>query len=193
MQVNHKVVLVGGGHCHALFLKEWAYNPLPGVQLLLISRDKLTPYSGMLPGYVAGHYSYEDIHIDLEMLCAWSGVQFLEREMKGIDLATKSIRLEDFPDVTYDTLLLDTGSTPLLNVPGSESHTTPVKPVYSFIDRWNEILSSNAKVIGVVGAGAGGYELVMAMAYKLRNRPTAIHWFLRGISRKSGHSNTFEF
>ena len=139
----------------------------------------------MLPGYVAGHYSYEDIHVNLEKLCAWTGVQFLEREMKGIDLATKSIRLEDYPDVTYDTLSLDTGSTPLLNVPGSELHTTPVKPVYSFIDRWNEILSSNAKQIGVVGAGAGGYELIMAMAHKLRNRPTSIHWFLRGISPMS--------
>lgn len=180
MHDKHNVVLVGGGHCHALFLKAWASDPLPGVQLTLISRDKLTPYSGMLPGYVAGHYSYEDIHIDLEKLCNWAGVQFLEREMKGIDLDTKSIQLDNYPDVPYDTLLLDTGSTPLLNVPGSESHTTPVKPVYSFIERWNEILDSQAKEIGVVGAGAGGYELVMAMAHKLKNRSASIHWFLRG-------------
>ena len=180
MQSSHNVILVGGGHCHALFLKKWAENPVQGVQLTLISRDKLTPYSGMLPGYIAGHYNYEDIHVDLAKLCTQANVKFIEREMKSIDLKNKSVVLENFPDVSYDTLLLDTGSTPLLNVPGSESYTTPVKPVYNFIDRWNEILASNAKEIGVVGAGAGGYELVLAMAHRLRNQATSIHWFLRG-------------
>jgi len=162
MKRSYKIILVGGGHCHSLFLKLWAKNPMPDVQLTLISRDVLTPYSGMLPGFVAGHYSHKDIHINLAQLCAWSNVEFIEDEMIGINLDSKRV-----------------------DIPGSDPYTTPVKPVYSFISRWNEILNSNASQIGVVGAGAGGYELVMAMAYKLRNSSISVHWFLRGDSPMS--------
>jgi len=178
--ISCDVVLVGGGHSHALFLRQWALNPLPGVQLTLISRDVLTPYSGMLPGYVAGHYSYEDIHIDLQKLCAWAGVRFIERELTAIDLDKRTLKVNGHPDVLYDLLLLDTGSTPLLNVPGAATHTTPVKPVYSFIDRWKNLQETDSTEIGVVGAGAGGFELTMAMAHRLRDKPINIHWFIRG-------------
>ena len=182
------MVLIGGGHSHALFLRQWALNPLPGVQLTLISRDVLTPYSGMLPGYVAGHYSYDDIHVNLQKLCSWAGVHFIEDEMTGIDLVNKNVKVRESETVSYDLLLLDTGSTPLLNVPGAAAHAIPVKPVYSFIERLRELEQSNATEIGIVGAGAGGYELAMAIAHRFRDNPMNIHWFLRGERALSDRS-----
>ncbi len=177
--LEHDVVLVGGGHSHALVLRRWAMNPLPGVRLTLVSKDTLTPYSGMLPGYVAGHYSFEDIHIDLLQLCAWAGVRFIQTEMTGIDLDKKTLQLAGRPDIGYDVLALDTGSTPTLEIPGAKEFSTPVKPVYSFIERWLSVQDRNPKNLGVVGAGAGGFELIMAMAHRLKSSSVSLHWFLR--------------
>ena len=59
------VCFVGGGHSHALVLRSWAMRPIPGVRLTLVSSTVKTPYSGMLPGLIAGHYEHDDIHVDL--------------------------------------------------------------------------------------------------------------------------------
>ena len=59
------LLLVGGGHSHVQVLKHFAMNPVPGVRLTLVSDADVAPYSGMVPGYIAGHYALDEIHIAL--------------------------------------------------------------------------------------------------------------------------------
>ena len=69
-----RLLLIGGGHSHVEVVRRWGLAPEPGVAVTLISPDRHTPYSGMLPGYIAGHYSHADCHIDLDAICAQAGV-----------------------------------------------------------------------------------------------------------------------
>ncbi len=183
------LVLVGGGHSHSLLIRKWAMQPLPGVRLTLVSESPLTPYSGMLPGLLAGHYSHKQVHIDLVRLCKWAGVRFITARMNAIDLPGMRIHLDGRPAIEFDLLSLDTGSTPDLSVPGARDFATPVKPVSQLFDRWQELSQSvkhkDQTDLGVVGSGAGGFEIVTALRYAMPDSVT-LHWMLRGQTCLNG-------
>jgi selenide,water dikinase len=169
-----------------LLIRKWAMRALPGVRLTLVSSDSHSPYSGMLPGLIAGHYTSDEIHVDLRLLCSWAGVRFIEETMLDLDLVSRQIQFKNRPPMSFDVCSLDTGSTPDLSVKGASVASTPVKPVYNFHKRWQRILERvNASdavsmSIGVVGSGAGGFELITAMRHALPNTLVKCHWFLRG-------------
>ncbi|MCH8499893.1 MAG: selenide, water dikinase SelD [Marinobacter sp.] len=165
------LVLVGGGHAHALVIRMLAMRPLPGVRVTLISDSGMTPYSGMLPGLVAGHYSHEQVHIDLPQLCRWAGVGFIEARVTGLEPVSKVLHLEQQGVVSYEKVSFDTGSTPDVRLPGAGEHVIGVKPVSRFFDKWQQLRAvaeqGRGGHWGVVGAGAGGVELILAMAQRL--------------------------
>ncbi|MDN3520360.1 selenide, water dikinase SelD [Halomonas ramblicola] len=178
--VLRDIVLVGGGHSHVGVLKRFAMKPEPGVRLTLICRDTHTPYSGMLPGYVAGHYRYDEVHIDLRRLAEYAGARFFGDEAVGIDHAARRVLCRGRPPVPYDRLSINIGSTPRVgSVTGAGDHAVPVKPIHRFNDRWQSLLERLKRHPGrtrvaVVGGGAGGVELLLAMQYRLRRELKAL-------------------
>ncbi len=172
--VLRDIVLVGGGHSHVGVLRDFAMRPLPGVRITLVCTDAHTPYSGMLPGYVAGHYGYDDVHIDLSRLSVFAGARFIRAEVTGIDRPNRRLLLRGRPPMPYDLVSINIGSTPQVDqVPGASAHAVAVKPIFQFNQRWLALLArvqqhAGAMTIAVVGGGAGGVELTLAMLYRLR-------------------------
>ena len=158
-----------------IVLKEFGRRPLGGVRLTLVSRVRTTPYSGMLPGLIAGHYSKDDAHIDLEPLARFAGARAVFDEAIGLDLAAGQVLFRDRPPIPYDLLSIDIGSTPNLDVPGAAEHVVPVKPIDRLLDRWSALTtrvceSAGIRRIAVVGGGAGGVELVLSAQYAMNAR-----------------------
>ncbi|MEE4109495.1 MAG: selenide, water dikinase SelD, partial [Halieaceae bacterium] len=151
-----------------------AMQPVAGLRITLVSPAAFTPYSGMLPGLLAGHYTLEETHIDLARLCQWGGIRFLTDTVTGLDPEKRQLQCDGRGSLTYDMLSIDIGSQPELDsVPGAREHAVPVKPVAGLWSRWTELQEEDSlggQRIAVVGGGAGSVEVVLAIAHRLRDR-----------------------
>ncbi len=139
-------------------------------RLTLVSAKRHTPYSGMLPGLIAGHYDYHQCHIDLARLARYAGAAFLEVEAVDLDAGGRLLFLADGSRVEYDVLSIDIGSTPpAFGIPGVPEHVIPAKPIEVLLPAWDSLCARAAglKRLALVGAGAAGVELVLAMQYRL--------------------------
>src|SRR5437870_5802044 len=173
------VVLVGAGHAHVAVLRMFGMAPLPGARFTLITREVHTPYSGMLPGLIAGHYQFDDAHIDTGPLARFAGARLYQDEAIGVDLESRRVICRGRPAVPYDLLSIDIGSTPnVFDVPGAADHAIPVKPIDGFLQRFEALRTrvharNGVARIGVVGAGAGGVELLLSLERRLRREVAA--------------------
>ena len=170
--IEQDLVLVGGGHAHVHVLKSFGMRPAPGVRVTLVTRGVETPYSGMLPGYVAGYYSFEDCHIDLGRLATFAGARLIRDEATGLDRAARAVLTRGHPPIRYDILSIDIGSTPRSDeVPGVAEHAITVKPIARFAECWEALLERAAEMpqlrLAVVGGGAGGVELALSALHRL--------------------------
>jgi selenide,water dikinase len=177
--LTRDLVLIGGGHTHALFLHKWAMAPLPGVRVTVINPAPTAPYTGMLPGHIAGHYPRAALEIDLVKLGRRSGARVILGKATGIDRVQKLIHLPGRPPLPYDVASVDIGITSdLPMIPGYLAHGVSAKPLGQYAQVWAQFMARVAAgharpEVVVIGAGVAGVELAMAMAHRMRATPSA--------------------
>jgi pyridine nucleotide-disulfide oxidoreductase family protein len=166
-----RLVLLGGGHAHLHVLQALAREPLAGAQAVLITPHGHLSYSGMVPGVVAGHYAPEQARIPLAPLCAAAHVTLVQGQAVALDAAQRLVTLSDGRVAEYDVLSLDVGGAQDRDaLPGAREHALFVRPIetlVSVLDRLREQASRRPLDVVVVGAGAAGFELALALAWGL--------------------------
>jgi pyridine nucleotide-disulfide oxidoreductase family protein len=165
----YRLIMAGGGHAQLSVLKTLAQKSL-GIDAVLITPSPYQIYSGMLPGWIAGHYSLSECRIDLRPLAASAGARLIFAQVVEIDAQRCRISLSDGTHLDYDGLSLDVGSEAdlsLLEVAGER--LLPIKPLANFVQRWPAILNAASQQdhyrLVVVGGGAAGVELAFAAQY----------------------------
>ena len=173
LPLTRDLVLIGGGHTHALVLRRWGMVPLPGARLTLINPGPTAAYTGMLPGHVAGHYTRDELDIDLVRLARFAGARLILGAADGIDRAAKTVSVPGRPPVRYDILSIDIGITSdAPQIPGFLDHGVAAKPLDRFADHWASFCAEVARgerppEVAVIGGGVGGVELALAMQHRL--------------------------
>ncbi|WP_081708595.1 FAD-dependent oxidoreductase [Rhodoferax saidenbachensis] len=181
-----QMVLLGAGHAHVHVLKALAANP-PGVRITLVTPHPLQMYSGMVPGYVAGHYGLDDCVIPLEPLVRRGGIRWLQRSVKALDASAQTVTLDDGSTLHYDWLSVNTGPVQSRtqlerSMPGIREHGLFVRPVEAFAALWPKVVdmgATRALRVAIIGAGAGGIELAFAVRHRL---PTAAVTLVTGTT-----------
>ena len=166
-----RVVLLGGGHAHVHVLQAMAHEPIAGCQVCLITPFARQMYSGMVPGLVAGHYSAEQCAIPLQPLADAARVLMIESQAVSMDAAARTVTLANGDVADYDLISIDTGSVMDRDrLPGAREQGLFVRPIEHFVRLLDPLLAlARERVLDVVviGGGAAGMELSMALQYRL--------------------------
>lgn len=167
------LVLLGGGHANIQVLKMMAMNPVGGLRITLISDQTHSPYSGMIPGFLAGYYSYEECHFDLRRICEELGQRFIKARIVGIDTQRKTVQLENRAEIRYDCAAINVGIQPksIENISNEATlKLIPLKPISGFIAHWRRLITdlkayrgNEPLSLAVVGAGASGVEIAIIL------------------------------
>ncbi|MBL6803683.1 MAG: selenide, water dikinase SelD [Synechococcus sp. BS307-5m-G38] len=162
------LLLAGGGHSHALLLKRWAMRPSlrPNRLIVLVNRNSTALYSGMVPALIAGIDAAEDVAIDLRRLSDRAGVAFVQAEITGLDPVNHRLHLAGRASLSYALLSLDVGAVSKPSCPGIP--IKPLEPALSFLAKQDP---ESATPFRVIGGGAAGVEVVLALRRRWPYRP----------------------
>lgn len=166
--ITHDLILLGAGHAHVEVLRRAAMRPMPWVRITLVTREASTPYSGMLPSLLRGEAGFDDAHIDCARLAAAAGARLVVAAADSIDLTGRRIGFADRPSMGFDVLSINIGGLPMM----PHGAGVPVKPIGQFLARLARLEADvpEGARIAVVGAGAAGVELVLALAARFGGR-----------------------
>ncbi|MGH1368614.1 MAG: FAD-dependent oxidoreductase [Maritimibacter sp.] len=170
----HDAVLIGGGHAHALVLRALGRYPLGNTRLTLINPGPTAPYSGMLPGHIAGHYPRETLDIDLVDLARFARAELVFGAADAIDLERKVISVKG-REIAYDVASIDVGiHAQMPELEGFLSHGVAVKPLDGISESWRLYLEAikagkAPERVAVIGGGVAGAEIAMAMAHAMKS------------------------
>ncbi len=175
-----RLILAGGGHAHLHVLKALATRPWPDVEVLIISPYPRQIYSGMVPGWMSGHYTLDQCAAPLAPLVSAAKVRFIQDSVTGIAAGQRLVHTAHSGSIAYDVLSLDTGSEVDCScLAASGARLLPIRPLESFIAGWQEQLAifkrqGKASLV-VVGGGAAGVELALAARFRLAQELSADH------------------
>jgi selenide,water dikinase len=170
-------VLVGAGNAHLVFVKRFGMTPIPGVAVTLVSEAATIPYSAMVPGHLAGDYSWDDITIDLVRLCQASKVRFVPQRVEQLDPHGRQVIFTGRPPLHYDVLSLGLGSLPAIPADLVAAATSfamrPLAAMTQRLDALERELRQTPRPFRfvIVGGGASGCELALAIHQRLGKHP----------------------
>ena len=167
-----RLVLLGGGHAQLAVLASLAERPMAACDVRLVTPYRRQIYSGMLPGWVAGHYPIEACAIALDALAARGGVAFHQAAAVSIDPPDRLLRCDDGAELHFDLLSIDTGPVAAIaDLSGSVQNALPIRPIEGFVAAWPQLVERMRGAgrrfdLVILGAGAAGVELAFAIHHR---------------------------
>lgn len=153
-----RLLLIGGGHAHVAVIASGINWPF-GAQVTLVTPHPTLRYSGMVPGWIAGHHERGDGLVDLAALASRAGVELMLDRCTGLDPDRRVAFTEGGQEIAFDIASVDSGGVGRAKqVLGADPRLVDVRPIDAFVD-CIAALPLAPRRIAVIGGGAGGVEL----------------------------------
>ncbi len=187
--INNDLVLIGGGHSHIMLIMELSKRPIEGTRITLISNEIDTPYSGMIPGFIEGMYTWRETHIDLYKLCFKLNIRFIHSEVLEISAINKEIVLKNRPKIKFDVLSINTGiQSSNKTIKGALKYCIPVKPISKLSNNFLTEIKTNNN-IAFIGGGPASVELALGLQKRFKNTKSNLKITI--ITGKNGLLSSF--
>ena len=179
------LVLIGTGRPHLQVMRGLARGTT-NLRVTLAAPHPWYVDAAMLPGYVGGQWSREQVCRSVEHLIRMSGATFLPSRPLALDAANRRIQLSSGDALHYDVLSINEEGalereTLERIVPGARANALSVHPCSAFVQLWPQVLAlsrTRALRVAIVGNGALAFELALAasqaMGHPYRSRITII-------------------
>lgn len=192
-----RLLLAGGGQAHALVLGELARRRLTGIDVIMVTPSSRLLYSGMLPGWIAGHYALDELTVELAALLQAAGAKLIGAQVQRLDLTNRVAYADSGDAIDFDVLSIATGAVIDVDaIPGARKHALPLRPFDRFVIGWEQIMrdaqaASDGYCLTVIGAGAAGTEIALAAAYRARTAhlPMRVQMLTGGDPILPGHGH----
>ena len=179
MTHRKRLILLGAGNANLQILRRWCDSPIPRTDVTVLNDTAIVPYSGMLPGAIAGRYTSEDIHIDVAALCKKAQATFVQARAKHLPDGTQSIETDTAGTLNYDLLSINIGSTAAAPPEATnDQRSVSLKPLHEVEARMNALeqrvrAHNGLFKIAVIGGGATAFEVSLALVYRLQSAGNA--------------------
>ncbi|WP_028456037.1 FAD-dependent oxidoreductase [Chitinilyticum litopenaei] len=168
------LLLAGAGHAHLAVLRALRRACPAGWHVVLVEPQARINYSGMLPGWLAGHYSQAEIGLSVAELLAGAPVLWRRDTVIAVDAEARRVVLGNGQSLDFDLLSLAVGgqqAVPACRTP----FLLPLRPLAGFMAAWQDWLRAlppqACPRIAVAGGGAAAVEVVMAVQTALKAWP----------------------
>ncbi|MGZ9076669.1 MAG: FAD-dependent oxidoreductase, partial [Burkholderiaceae bacterium] len=190
-----RLLLAGGGQAHALVLRELAQRRITGVDIVVVTPSSRLRYSGMLPGWIAGHYALDELTIDFAPLVQAAGARLVATHIRRLDLDNRVAFTDDDESLSFDLLSIATGAVVDADaIEGARDHALPLRPFERLVAAWPHIVQRAEAAretfnLTVIGGGAGGIEVALAATYRMRatRAPAHVRLMTGGVPILPGH------
>lgn len=169
MQIAKKILLLGAGHANIQVLHQLALLDQSHIEVILISDVTNSPYSGMIPSYMAGIYEAQQLHFDLLKICLQYKFNFIVQKVEKIEARKNRVQLSDGSLIDYDICSINIGIEPrtIPNEADSQTDIIYLKPISKLIQKWDELIERSNKSnentdFTVIGGGAAAFEIAIA-------------------------------
>jgi NADH dehydrogenase FAD-containing subunit len=157
------LVILGGGHASLPLIKMGQHWEKKNLSITLVSAENYLVYSGALPQYLGGFYSWEETAVNLKQLCIRYGAEFIRARAEAVEGSRQKILLEDGRELTYDYLVINVGARTAARVQLADVYT--VKPMSALLPLKEQLVSGRCRRLLILGGGAAGTEIALNLSH----------------------------